>query len=439
MYLYMRKYLLSGLIFLVYSSINAQIYTPIDTANLAVRTNAGKVYIEDAKQYYNLAKSDYLSGERSLFRKRCDNLDKVMNKDILSGQYIFDARFNKMIEQILHEIISSNPTIPTNIKLYVSRDNSLNASSLGNKSFILNVGSFYYLQNEDQLAATICHEISHFLLNHVLRDIQYKYGLKKATDLKEEISEIKNDNENRGDKAYNKLKNLLYKEGFLNKKQEFEADSMGYVLYRNTHFHKADYLNSFKLEEAYDTIRPIGLNLDIYKEVFHLPAQAFKEDWMKKEDFSKYDYSKYKDRYNEDSLQSHPKTDLRIKALKQSFPELINVEDYRKPTNEFLELQRISELEQPCTFEIQEEYGLGVYFCLFRIQNGDNVDYYKNRLGDFFQKIYDARKEYKLNRYLERVDPKKQPESYQQFLNFMWNLNLTEIKNIADYYTKKGS
>jgi hypothetical protein len=434
----MKKFLLLGLISLVYSTVNAQLYTPIDTANLPVRNDAAKVYLEDAKQYYNLAKSDYLSGERSLFRKRCDNLDKVMNKDILSGQYIFDARFEKKIETVVHEIISKNPTIPSDIKFYVLRDNSLNASSLGNKSFILHVGLFYFLQNEDQLAAMICHEISHLLLNHTLRDIQYKYGLKKAPDLKEEISEIKNDNENKGDKAYKKLKNLLYEEGTHNKKQEFEADSLGYVLYRNTSFHKADYLNSFKLEEAYDTIRPIGLNMEVYKKIFHTPIQPFKDDWMKKEDFSKYDYSKFKEKYNEDSLQSHPKTDLRIKTLKKSFVELTNLEDPKKPTTEFLELQRISELEQPCTFEIHEEYGLGVYFCLFRIQHGDDVDYYKNRLGVFFQKIYDARKEYKLNRYLERVDPKEQPESYQQFLNFMWNLNLTEIKNIADYYTKRG-
>jgi uncharacterized protein YaaN involved in tellurite resistance len=43
-------------------------------------------------------------------------------------------------------------------------------------------------------------------------------------------------------------------------------------------------------------------------------------------------------------------------------------------------------------------------------------------------------KNYNLNRYLDRVDPKNQSESYQQFLNFMWNLSLDEIKNIADYY-----
>jgi hypothetical protein len=51
--------------------------------------------------------------------------------------------------------------------------------------------------------------------------------------------------------------------------------------------------------------------------------------------------------------------------------------------------------------------------------------------------MYEAKKEYKFNRYVEQLAPKDQSKSYFQFLNFLWNLNLEEYKNIADYYTKK--
>ncbi|PGH39462.1 MAG: peptidase M48, partial [Candidatus Nephrothrix sp. EaCA] len=61
---------------------------------------------------------------------------------------------------------------------------------------------------------------------------------------------------------------------------------------------------------------------------------------------------------------------------------------------------------------------------------------YKKWMGFFFQKIYKARKEYTLNRYLDRVEPAKQSESYQQFISFMWNISLAEIKTIADFYSK---
>ncbi|MFV0531986.1 MAG: hypothetical protein ACK5MD_11200 [Flavobacteriales bacterium] len=50
------------------------------------------------------------------------------------------------------------------------------------------------------------------------------------------------------------------------------------------------------------------------------------------------------------------------------------------------------------------------------------------------EQIYQARKEYKLNKYLEQLAPNEQSKSYQQFLIFMWNLNLEELKFISDYY-----
>lgn len=425
--------------FFIVGVASAQMYMPIDTANLQVRKAESKKYTEAAKLYYNLAVADYENGEKSLFKKRCESMNKVMNENLLSGQYVFDVRFQKMIDSIVSEIIRKNSEVPIDLKFYVSRNNSLNASSLGNKYFVVNMGVFYFLQNEDQLAAIISHEVAHFMLNHLLSDIQHQYSLKKEEGLKEELAQIKMNKENKSDKAYNKLKDLLYIEGNLNKQQEYQADSLGYIFLKNTRYKRAEFINSFKLQQAYDTIRPIGLHLDTYKKVFNLPTQPFKVDWMKKEDFTKYDYSKWKAKYDEDSLSSHPDTELRIKALLKLFPELAKAEKAIGATAEFDSLSTIAKYEQPYTFEFQEEYGLGVYFCLYSLQKDEDVVYYQNRLGNFFQKIYIARKEYKLNRYLERIDPKNDSESYQQFLSFMWNLNLDEIKTIADYYNKKGS
>ena len=102
-------------------------------------------------------------------------------------------------------------------------------------------------------------------------------------------------------------------------------------------------------------------------------------------------------------------------------------------------LSEIADNERLPSLMHLEAYGIGVYYSLLYLQRGENPDYYKDWLGKFLNKIYIARKEYKLNRYLEQIEPKEQSESYRQFLSFMWNLNLNEIKAMADYYTKKGS
>ena len=87
-----------------------------------------------------------------------------------------------------------------------------------------------------------------------------------------------------------------------------------------------------------------------------------------------------------------------------------------------------------------EDYGICIYICMYRLQKEDIAEedkkYYEKYLGENFQKIYKARKDYTLNRYLDRIEPKEHDESYIQFLSFMWNLNLNEIKNIADFYSK---
>ncbi len=430
-------YFLPFLIFPV--TVFCQSYTPIDTANVPVRTEAVNQYKEDSKLFFNSIKGDYNSGERSLIKKRFESIDKQIVEDIEKGNFVFDDRFDKFTNEVVSEIVSKNPDVPNDLKFYVLRNIALNASSVGNKCFLVNMGAYYYLQNQDQFASVIAHEIAHFLLKHHLKDIQRAYALEKNSSTRDEIYEIKSGKYNRGDKAFNKLKKILYEGGNYNRNQEFEADSLGYVLIRNTKYNRADYINSFKLTEAYDTIRPAEVDTSIYKVVFNLPNQPFKEEWLKMEDFSGYDYSKYKDKLDDDSLSSHPETVERIDHLKKEFPELAMDGDTATASNEFRSLRRIVKFEQPPTLMIGEEYGFGIYVCLYRIQNNDETDYYKSWLGQLFDKIYEARKNYTLNRYLDKVEPKDQPVSYQQFLNFMWNLKLNEIKNIADYYNKKGS
>jgi len=435
----MKKTFYFILITLLSQNLFSQIYTPIDTANLPVRTEAARVYRENVKQFYNSIKDDYQGSERLYIKKKYELLDKDFAENIQKGEYLFNTPFNKKIDEIIQNIVTANPSLPSDLKFYISKSIPLNAANIGNKSFVMKLGSFYYLQNEAQLASVASHEIAHYVLKHTLKEIQRHYKLEKTSDFKDEIYEIKKDKSNQGEKAYNKLKDILYEGGKNSRKQEYEADSLGYILIKNTNYNKAEYLNSLRLIERYDTIRPVGLKVETYKNVFNLPTQPFKEDWLKNEDFSKYDYSKYKEKYNEDSISSHPETELRIAALKRIFPELNKVDGPQIASPEFKELQNIAKLEQPACLLYQEEYGEGVYFCLHRIQTDDNVDYNKKWLGEYFQKIYDARKEYKLNRYLERVNPKNQSESYKQFLNFMWNLNLSDIKVIADYYNQKGS
>ncbi len=441
----MKAKLISLLILLTASNalfvLKAQNYVPMDTSTVELRKEKSAFFTERAKAYTKYIEDNYRGDERKVLKEHFEKVNKKINEDILAGDFVFSDKFDAKIKEIANELISKNPSLPSDLEFLLTRELSVNAASMGNRNFILNMGSFYYLDKEDLLAAMIAHEMAHLLLNHSTKDILANLYQKKDDKLKDEVRQIKKDKNSKSDKAYSKLKDLLYENGRKNKNQEFEADSAGYLLYKNTKYNPKAYVASYAIMAEYDTIKPLGLKEDIYRKYFNLPNQPFNEKWLAQEDFSQYDYSKYKERFNQDSLSSHPEMQERVKMLQAKFPEL-NFKDEKITYAEnktYDELSDIAGKERLSDLMHLEEYGIGVYYSLLRLQKGENLDYYKEWLGKFLDKIYIARKEYKLNRYLEQIDPKEQSESYRQFLSFMWNLNLTEIKTMADYYTKKGS
>jgi hypothetical protein len=190
----------------------------------------------------------------------------------------------------------------------------------------------------------------------------------------------------------------------------------------------------------YDSIKPIGLSQNVYRKYFNLPNQPFDEKWLLKEDFSSYDYTKFNETFDRDSIASHPETEERILKLITHFED-INTKSPSKhrETDEFKRIKKISYLEHIPNLYFNEEYGLAVYASLLYLdRDKENEAYFKEWLGKSFLKILDSRKKYTLNRYLDRLIPNKQSESYQQFLNFIWNLKISEIQQIADFYNVKN-
>jgi len=418
-------------------SFSQKQYIPIDTANFSLRKTKSAEYLDKAKSFKKEVDNKYSGKEKTFINSSFERMHKKFNEELLTGDYVFDDRFDKIVNEVVSELKAKNPEIPDDLTFYISKEPSLNATNMGDRCFVVNMGTFYFLDNEMQLTAILSHEIGHLLLNSVIKSMQREHVLNQ-TDSKQQLKDIRKLKTDKREEAFKSYKNLLYSESSIRQKEELATDSMGYTLYRNTKYAKENYLSALELMAKYDTIKPIGLLIDIYKKIFDLPKQPFKDEWLKREDFSTYDYTKYKARIDADSIRSHPETTERIAALKKKFPELNNENsDPIKASENFKTLNRIAQMEQMPNFDYSEDYGIAIYLCLLHIQDDDCVDYYKYWLGKFFQKIYTARKEYKLNRYLDRIAPNNQSESYQQFLNFMWNLSLNEIKNIADSYTKE--
>lgn len=423
------------------STLVASDISPLDTANITARKTLAKDLMKRNKNISKSLFGDYSSSELKYVKPIYQHFDKGLNEDILNGDYIFYPGFDSIINDIHTRLTTANPFLEKNCLYFVSRDISLNAMSTLYNTYIINLGALYFLTNRDELAAIITHEHAHNYLKHQVASLKIAFETDK-NEAKNSVKDIKKNKYERGTRALSKYKSILYSKGKINRKHEFEADSLSYLLYKNAGYRPDQYLNAFRLMMVYDTVRTENLDISIYRKVFDLPNQAFKEEWLKQEDFSGYDYSRFKVRFNPDSMKSHPEYDERIENLKRLYPELAvtTATDTLASDSQYRRMRYTAFYEVFQSLDISEDYGFGIYGCLSQLTDSasnteQEMKYYKQWLGKYFTKILKARREYTLNRHLDKVDPKNQSKDYQLFLNFMWNLKVTELEQIAKYYS----
>lgn len=417
----------------------AQTHKPLDTADYKARKQFLANYTKINENYSKNLKTKYQGELGRQLAKNYEEFQKEFRKKIEDKDFHHQSEFNTYINSLITKLKAKNPKIPANPQVLIAKDNTPNALSLGDGIVIVNMGLFNWLDNEDQLMAILGHELAHQILEHSLKEQQRSFNTNKNSKTKvEEINKLKI---NKSDKAFDLFKNIVYGSSIQRRKNEMQADSLGYVLYKNTDFNKLQYKLAYKNLQRFDTISPKVVKREVYEKLFNLPDAPFKETWMKMEDFSTYQYNQYKEKLNKDSIATHPEIDTRITHLTQLFPELKDNESASTSHSlEFDQLKKIAKMEILPNEFYSENYGAGIY-ALMQMMSDNNIKdqkYFDTWLGKYFTKILDARKKYQLNRYLDRIEPQKQSESYQQFLSFMWNLNLDDIQKIANYYTKKS-
>jgi Zn-dependent protease with chaperone function len=362
---------------------------------------------------------------------------KMLNEEIREGQMIYVPPVSAALDKMLLEIKTNNHGVPEDLQIFLLRDGAANAHTIGDNSLFINLGLFYYLESEDQVASVLAHEIAHLMLRHTLKALHHNYQRNKESEA--DVKAIEDIEVRKADQALDLLKKSIYKGGKMTRAFELQADSLGYVLFGNTRYRKAAFTESLAVIGRCDTLRSDGLVIEAYKRFFDLPTQPFREDWLRMEDYSSYNYGAFTEKFDRDSLSSHPKSNERIDYLKGIFPELAKAETASESTTSaaFKECRALAKAERLPNLFFNEQYGGVIYLALRHLQENPNDPFYKDWLGKGFQKIYEARRDYQLNRYLDRIAPKDQSASYMQFLSFMWNLKLEEIKQIADYYSKK--
>jgi hypothetical protein len=130
-----------------------------------------------------------------------------------SGNVVYGDPISRYCNNLIDKLLMSRNDINVNIRLYTLKSNDVNAYSTHQGIIIITTGLLSRLENEDELAFVLAHEIAHVIENHNVESFDYNSELFKK------------------DVAGNELEEKVLKSAKHSKKSEFEADDLGFELF----------------------------------------------------------------------------------------------------------------------------------------------------------------------------------------------------------------
>lgn len=409
----------------------SQVLKPIDTINDTTKLNSFSAdfnsrtpQLNSKLQTYNIRDQKIIS---SLIKFR-----KKMVLEFVKNHYIyFDDDSEKYLNNVLQKILSENNIHDTNLKIYINRDTNPNAFSIGDGIFFINISLICTLDNSDELYFVFAHELSHYLLDHFAKSAVLE---QEASSIYKEKSK-KISRKNKFEQSVSALKELTYFDKRNSRKQEKEADSLGFTLFKNV---SNNDFNAEKALKKLDSISPIELvkvDLEDFKREFQTKDLKFNDEWVDLNLFKSYHYSNGKsDAYglNNDSIATHPDILERIQILKKRFRH--EKKDILNADEEFSALKSKMLNQNLLSYYLLEEYGKGLYYALQLEKKNLSSDFEKKLKSLFYTKLYNSRKNHSYKKYVDDVDILHQTKNYSIFLSILENLSLSELTELNNFY-----
>ncbi|MBL4710143.1 MAG: M48 family metalloprotease [Flavobacteriales bacterium] len=399
-------------------------YQPSQQDESKLADSKNKLDLWQKEQYKEISGKDY----KEFHKERHEHL---VNK-IETGYYIYDDFFYVRLNKILQKIIASNPNYTNldNTEILVERSVVPNAACYGNGIMVFNLGLISRLQNDDQLAFVISHELSHQILNHVDGSVKNKIDYLDSKEYKNKIKSIKNLEYNNNTVYESFLLDLSLKSSGRTRQKEREADSLAIVLLQNTNYKLNESLNLLAILDISD--EPKYADTIDYKTQFSADSYEFQDAWLLKRNGlavqQEYDQELI------DSLKTHPDCDLRISLLEKNFklPPL----QKHEIESVFKEVTIHSDFELIHSDLLDGRYGR-VIENGFVLQNyyPDN-DFLTAAIGISLAEIYFAQKNHSLRQFVPLPDDDYNM-NYHRILLMINNIRLSDLKKVTlAYYNK---
>jgi Zn-dependent protease with chaperone function len=359
---------------------NAEYYKPIPADPPSIIAAEAKKIDKRYETYIKQMKSQYKGKLGVSMAAQLKEGKDYLKQNIQDGQFVFDHDIYRYVCSVFEKICNGNDINPGDYHILLRRSPELNAACYPDGTFILNIGLFYYLDNEHEFAAVIAHELAHKLLKHWERRSEYKFSMENDPKYQAELKQIKSQKNNRYDKAFDVFRGQLYANMNVRRSYEFEADSLGYLLLRKSPFKSQAVFHALDFMVQADSFEFLQISEETFRTIFSTPDLTFKDSWLTIEDMSAYDYSLYKEKLDKDSLSSHPETKERLDYLTRVFPDITESERL-EADKEYTRYNEMSVMEIVPSLYQQKAYGSALHAALMLYESGENQYYHKAWIG----------------------------------------------------------
>jgi hypothetical protein len=351
-----------------------------------------------------------------------------------STRAVTSPEVNSYLQSILKKIIAANPEIQkTDARIVFTRDDWPNAVSMGDGSIAINGGLFIFLNNEAELAFVICHELSHYYLDHTNKQIKKIVELYNSEALTKEVKRLSKQQYGAGKEFDELMKRMAFGSRRHSRENEAEADRQAFRFFKNTGYDCNAITTCLQLLNEVD-------GSSIYKPFvpeasFNFDEYPFKKKWIQKESslFAQMsgDASPLT-KQEKDSMKTHPDCAIRISFLQDSIKKMPAGKTFLVDENFFHQTKKDFFPEITEQQFRNDNLTRNLYYSLLMLQNSVNSSLAVYSIARDLNILFERQRDHRLGD-IEK-EGRAHSADYNLLLRMLDRLKLDEIAAINYYF-----
>lgn len=362
---------------------------------------------------------------RELYDQRYEYLVKTFNNDY----FMVATDLTAYLQRVTERIYRTNPHLTVSATVYPYRSSVPNAVSFGDGTIAFMLGLLERLENEDQVAFVICHELAHLHADHTNKKVQQLAALNFDKDLKKKLMEIRASEFNRYSRMKALMKEMGISMGSHSREHELEADSIGLTFFIRAGYNPASAIRCMEILDSVDVTQ--DKRMPELRKTFQTTHYAFKDSWLTYKQSTVW--HKPLTSEEDDTLKTHPDCQRRIRNMQAFFKANGVVVGHDQMSEAYHTVRESARFDLADTEYHFKNYGKSLFRALMLLQDYPDNVYAHALVGRSLYRLYESQKNHELGKVLELPDGRF-PENYDRVLSFIHTLRLGELGSLTYYY-----